>query len=119
LVDLEFPREFPKAISVHRRPCLTLLEEAIDNCIETGIRMGEKRGIPASKYVLLRGQVLVNNKFSRQAVSLLLTDAAGKCSFFTGAYPAPTNIIPSPSPVTCLSRYRKSACYADCGYFDF
>ena len=81
-----------------------MLEEAIDNCIDTGIRMGKTQN-GSNKYVLLRGQVLVNKQQAREAVSLLLTDAAGKCSFFTGAYPAPTNITPIPSPVTCLNRY--------------
>jgi hypothetical protein len=105
--ELEFPREFPKNMG-HRRPCLAMIEHGIDNAIETGIRIGKESGSSA-KYVLLRGQLLVNKQQARSAVSLILSDAAAKCSFFSGSYPAPTNINPVPSPVTCLDSHLNEA----------
>ena len=72
--ELEFPREFPKNMG-HRRPCLAMIEEAIDNAIETGIRIGKESGNSA-KYVLLRGQLLVNKVASHFAIQVIIAGAA-------------------------------------------
>ena len=54
--EIEFPREFPKNQG-HRRPCLTMIDDAIQKCIDSSIKIGKKMG-NANKYILLQGTVL-------------------------------------------------------------
>jgi hypothetical protein len=92
-------------MSSKEMPLISTIDQVIDAACENGISgntTGSGTGTGSnSNWILRKSQILISRKRPREAIRLIMNDGAAKFYLFTGAYPCPKGIIPSPSPVTC------------------
>ena len=95
--NINLPREFPPIFRMPRdMPFVSLIDDVIDSCIENG-------STQSPDWILFHAQVHLSRGSPRNAIRLIMNEAASRCSLFTGSYPSPTDINPTPTPITCLN----------------
>ena len=95
--NINLPREFPPIFRMPRdMPFVSLIDDVIDSCIENG-------STQSPEWILFHAQVHLSRGSPRNAIRLIMNEAASRCSLFTGSYPSPTDINPTPTPITCLN----------------